>query len=348
MTRSAKWGIGFSLIAAISLAASPAFGQERAPQSQIFSTFAGPAGVVESIGGVSLDGRAVQGREAIWGGELIEVGANTGARIQLHAAGQVTLPAGARARLAVTTDPKSSRAVLIASLMSGAMAVTLQPAALAYVEAGRSAYTASEGASFRLTLREGKAVIAIAGGVVREETKIPQQKPIISPVGIGRGFTRTKTNGVEQRQYKITRPKGPRGPSVSGESALADPCPKSEDLQGDPVPAGTPVRFELAPGTPGTVTPPVTATDANGIVTVNYRAGARTGKGKLLITAEDKEASTTCEWDVQVMSPLWFWTVQHKALVAIGAAAAAAVPTVIVTTRDDKRIRPIPPPVVTP
>jgi hypothetical protein len=339
MMRSVNWGICLCLLAAIS---QSAFAQESAAQAQVVSVFASPAGVLETFGGVRVNGRAAQWREAIWGGELIEVGAQASARVLLPAAGQVTLPAGSRARLAVTSDAKLSRAILIASLLDGALAVTLQPACEAYVEAGGLAYVATAGAAFRLTLRGDKAVLTIASGAVREVAELPQTKITITPVGIDRSITKTKTNGSKEVKARFTRPKGSGGPSVSGESA------ETLDMQGqgqEPV-VNTPVSFVLTPATLGTINPTRTFTDANGIATANFLAGSRTGKGKLRITAE--ETGDFVDWDVEVMSPFGYWVSQNKALVAIGVTAAVAVPVVLVTTRNDNRIRPVPPPVIVP
>jgi hypothetical protein len=105
---------------------------------------------------VSIDGRVAQGETPIWGGEFIRVRADRTARVALASIGQVTLSHGAMVRFATarSTAGDEDYEVLVASITAGSVEIRLNPGAGAYVEAGRSALTASRGARFGVSTVE--------------------------------------------------------------------------------------------------------------------------------------------------------------------------------------------------
>lgn len=60
----------------------------------------GLIGTIESSGLMLIDGRVVNGRRTLGGGELLEVPAHVAAQAVLHGIGQVELGGGSRVRLA--------------------------------------------------------------------------------------------------------------------------------------------------------------------------------------------------------------------------------------------------------
>lgn len=143
---------------------------------RLYATAAfGPIGVVYSSGAMTINNRLAQGQQAIWDGDLIETLAGASANVTLDVTGQVTLASGAAVRLATkptAVDEDNVGHVLVASLVKGDMVVRLKQEARAYIEAGGSAYTTSWGASFRIEVREGGAIIHEANGSVRIEPRI--------------------------------------------------------------------------------------------------------------------------------------------------------------------------------
>jgi hypothetical protein len=166
----------FALAIGAGAAPLPAFANddksERPPLAP--SASAAPIGVVDAFGGATIDGRAVQGRREIWGGELIQARAGTSLRAQLNAVGQVTLTPESIARFATaaaTSHPGDERRILIISLLSGEIKAELKPEATAYIEAREKAFTASAGAGFRIAIREGEVEVETESGYLRQQNK---------------------------------------------------------------------------------------------------------------------------------------------------------------------------------
>lgn len=323
-----------------------------------------PIGVIESFGGATINGRAVQGREPIWGGELIQAKGLSGARITLNGIGQATLAPGTSAHLATglaDLTGNSANRVLTALLLTGELRVKLQSGAGAYLEAGGSAFTASAGASFRLAMRDGQAVVAATIGVVSEEpltqskyriTEVnsPGTRPISppSPPFLAKNETRVPPNGNVGLVVKVEQRKPPRGnkrseqggPSVS--DSLGDEQNPADDWEPAP---GVIVRFELIPPTLGTFDPPEAVTDQQGIARTTFRAGSAAGTSKLKITETATGESIEVDWDL-IVERKKFWTTKNKLLVS--SVATAAVTGLVIGKLNSKPIAPLPPPIVIP
>ena len=327
----------------------------------------GPIGAIESFGQIRINGRIAQPQESLWGGELLQASANANVRVSLDAVGQVRLGSGTLVRLATAwtkLGDNTYRRVLIVSLIQGEVCANLQPEASAYIESCGSAFTASDGASFRIGVREGRAVVKAASGIVRAEAPIPPVKIIIRPVDIDRrtgnpipakAASAKKRSGEAGRQsVQLTRLKMNSTirnvlytPGLGfqnlrftpGLGFIEDQVPQGEE----PVPH-TSVRFEFIPSNIGDFTTPQTVkTDARGIATVNFKASPSPGRGRLRVTAEETGDFIELEFIVTVPG---FWTVRHA--LPVFAVAAVGIATGITVARDRRSIKPIPPPVILP
>src|ERR1700754_1158262 len=120
-----------SLIAG--LAPSPSYGSDKNSEDKPVRLYVngdmGPIGKIERISESIINGRTVQGEQAIWGGEWLQAPAGRMVRVSLDQVGQVTLQGGTMAKLGVTRrrfDDNVDGAVLIASLITGKVTVKLQ------------------------------------------------------------------------------------------------------------------------------------------------------------------------------------------------------------------------------
>lgn len=146
----------------------------RLPAREAF----GPIGKIYSLGGISINGRAVSGEQMIWGSELLEAAGNASACVLLDSIGLVTLARGAIAKLATkATNLDDSRTpyVLVATLTSGDIVVKLEQDAAAYIETCGLVFISSLGASFRIGIREGQPMIDTMRGAVKME---PQESRV--------------------------------------------------------------------------------------------------------------------------------------------------------------------------
>src|SRR6266851_2271415 len=190
----------FCLIAALTVGLAPApacaadntNGQER--PIRLFATARyGPIGAIMmnslSPRAVAIDGRFAQGEELIWGGELIKVLSDRTVCIALDSIGQATLSRGAMVRLANARASSEDRGyeVLVASIVQGSVELRLNAAAGAYVEAPGSAFIASPGASFRVRVEDGRALLSTLVGTVRvQDQPVPQDVNIRVVDDLGR------------------------------------------------------------------------------------------------------------------------------------------------------------------
>jgi hypothetical protein len=128
-------------------------------------------GQIESDGAVLIDGRLAHRAERLRGGELIQTPGSSGARISLDSLGQITLTSQAVVRVnvvAVGTEARSLSRVLVASLIKGEMSVQLGRGSSGYIQAGSSGFVALDGASFRVSIRDGRAMVSLVKGTVEE------------------------------------------------------------------------------------------------------------------------------------------------------------------------------------
>lgn len=128
-----------------------------------------PIGTIESTSTILINGRAVNGRNQLWDGELLQAPPNTSAAIKLDALGQVTLAGGAQVRLATASNAnESGKRMLVASVYSGQIEVELAPAASAYLEAAGKAWLAGGNSKLSVGVNNGAAEFRSAKGSTGE------------------------------------------------------------------------------------------------------------------------------------------------------------------------------------
>ena len=301
----------------------------------------GPIGAIKlnSLSGaaVAIDGRIAQGEAPIWGGELIKVRADRTVRVALDSIGQVTLAQGAMVRFATARSSSGDAGydVLVASIVAGSVDVNLNAGAGAYVEAGRSAFTASRGASFSVSVQEGHASLSTVGGVVRvqDQAAVPQDVNIRvvddlgRPVSSGSQFS-VRARSTRQVQVQVTDKNDKPLPDLPVLFSLGNPCLGSLGL-------GAVAVLTL-----------VQKTDKRGIAAVPLVAGAAKCAASIIAKVEGTNASVTVQTNVQSAR---FLNTQNTLLIA-AAAAAAAIGIYFATSGSESKepITPVPPPGVKP
>jgi hypothetical protein len=302
----------------------------------------GPIGTIKlnslSDPAVAIDGRIAQGEAPIWGGELINVRTDRTARLAFDSIGQVTLARGAMVRFATTraASADSSYEILVASIVAGSVVVKLNAGAGAYVEAGRSALTASRGASFTVSVEGGRVSLTTAAGVVRvQDQPAPPQDVNIRvvddlgrPVASGSQFS-VRARSTRQIQVQVTDKNDKPLPDLPVLFSLGDPCLGTLGL-------GAVAGLTL-----------VQKTDNRGIAAVPLVAGAARCAASIIAKVEGTNASVTIQANVQ--PNVGFWSAQNTLLV-VAAAAAAGVTTgvVVANSGGNEPITPVPPPGVKP
>ncbi|MFP5261283.1 MAG: hypothetical protein ACLGJB_05185 [Blastocatellia bacterium] len=293
------------------------------------SALMGPIGKVESFDAVTINGLIARGDRSLWGGEMIQAPAGSGAQVWLDSVGQVTFKNGAAARLATsptTFDDASHGLSLVASLAIGDITVRLKPNAAAYVEAGGSVFTASSGSAFKVGLREGGPVLEVLSGNVQAGTQTSQAK-FIRPLGRGLDLS-IKARGTRQLQVRVT------------------------DENDKPLP-DVPVVFSLGGGGVGSLSAAgqaaastVTVTSgANGVATVSFTAAATPATGTVTAAVPGTTATATGSVNVGAAVGLSTGLVAGITAVAVsGTVAAIAIPKLT----GDKKVKEEGPTVITP
>lgn len=301
-----------------------------------------PIGSVESLEAFAINSRHADAGSLLWGDELIEAPAGASARALLEDLGQVTLAGGSRARLAATAvsmDPR--RRVLGASLFNGGMVVKLHPGVSSVVQAGGAIFVAPRGSRFRVMLVEGRAVIDAADIAVLEigdwRTAAPSNLAELAP--------QTGQSGQQAAPRKyVIRPVGLSSNLVVRARSTRQIEVRVTDEDDRPIP-GVPVIFSLSSsGAPslGSLGAGAAAslsakvfTDALGIASVSYTAGAEATTGSVSATVEGTNATWVGQINLIKVVP-GFWTPQNAVPVMATAAAAAAVGVIKTVTKDDK------------
>ena len=334
--------IGMSLIAVLMISSLPrnvhaAGGADGEARIRLRATaFEGPIGSVSAFGSISINGRKVTGQESLWGGELIEAAQGAGTSASFDSIGSVTLGEGAAARFSAARPSveEDGRRLLIASLVRGSLAIELHSDAGAYVEAGTARFTALRGASFRVAMRDGRAVLNTVSGTVNTEMQQGRPTYKIRPVDeLGRPVDLGRTLSVRARstrnfQIQVTDENDKPIPDLPILFSLGNPCLGSLGLGAA---AGSSFRKK---------------TDNKGIAAVPFIVGAAKCIGSLSARVEGTNAEFTQEVGVQRHS---FWNTQNSLIVAgiVGAGILASV-LIINSGGNDQPIRPVPPPVVKP
>jgi hypothetical protein len=302
----------------------------------------GPIGVIKlnSLSAVAIDGRLAQGEASIWGGELIKVAADRSVRIALASIGQVTLARGSMVRIARAraSSDDAGYEVLVASIVAGSVEVKLNAAAGAYVEAGSSAFTASRGASFSVSVEEGRASLSTAAGDVRvQDQPVPQDVNIRvvddlgRPVSSGSQFS-VRARSTRQVQVQVTDKNDKPLPDLPVLFSLGNPCLGTLGL-------GAVAGLTL-----------VQKTDKRGIAAVPLVAGAAKCAASIVAKVEGTNASVTIQANIQ--STTGFFSTQNTILVVAAAAAVAGTVTGVVVSNSGSSsntpLTPVPPPTVKP
>jgi hypothetical protein len=274
----------------------------------------GPIGAVKlnslSDAVVAIDGRVAHGEAAIWGGEVIKVIADRTVSVALDSIGQIKL---ARRTVVSFSKARSSSDdagydVLIASLLTGSAEVKLNPRAGAYIEAGQAALSATRGASFKVSVEDGRASLDTYAGVVRVQDQAPLQDLKIRVVDdLGRAVSSgsqlsVRARSTRQVQVQVTDKNDRPVPDLPVLFSLGDPCLGS-----------------LGVGAVAGLTM-MQKTDKRGIAAVPLVAGAAKCAASIVAKVEGANASVTIQTNVQ--SGARFWNTQNTALAAAAAAAA--------------------------
>jgi hypothetical protein len=291
---------------------------------------------VNAFGSLSINGKQVVGENFLWGGELIEATRGTATSVSFDSIGSVTLAEGAAARFSATRSSadEAGRRVLIASLVRGNVEIALHPDAGAYVEAGGSRFSAMRGASFRIGIQSGRAVLNTISGTVNAEVQQGRPNYKIRPVDeLGRPVDLGRTLSVRARstrnfQIQVTDENDKPIPDLPILFSLGSPCLGSLGLG-----AGAGTSFKKN-------------TDNKGIAGVPFLVGAAKCVGSLTAKVEGTSTEFTQEVGVQQKS---FWNTQNSLIIAglVGAGVLASI-LIINSGGDDQRIQPVPPPVVKP
>lgn len=301
-------------------------GSDEIKPFRLYSTeMTGPIGRAFSTGqgrfALKVNGRATEGEQAIWGGQLIEAPAKAGAKLQFDSLGEITLAPRAKARFLLS---ESDSRVLIASIIDGDIKVRLEPDAATVVSAYGSIFSSSRGAAFRLMTRGAGATVETISGSV--ETQQPaQRRYVVRPVGSGSNIS-VRARTTRQIQVRVT------------------------DENDDPVP-DIPIIFALASSGgnfagsfPGGGTTVTVRTNAQGIARTDFTSGSAAVTNTISAVVEN----TRFSWEgTLTVTAGGFWTARNTAII-VGIAAGAAIGIAIAATSDDEEIRPLPPPRVNP
>jgi len=331
MFRNMLYRTGISLIVVsicLALVPTPASGRDETPV-RLYATTEGPIGTVYSVVPFAIERRLAGGEQTIWGNELIQSPPDSSVIVRLHSIGQVSLKPGAMARLAVMRRFCGDRShrLLVASLISGELAVSLDREAGAYIEACGSAFTTSDGANFRVKTRDGRALIDVTSGEVETEPQAaqrdlkirlvePNADPLKPPIDLGLRLD-VERRTTREAQWQVT------------------------DAHDKPVPdiplvltiAGNIGRFGNAATFTGT-------TNAQGIVSAPFTAGSAPGEG----TISANIPGTNVSADVRVTVKSKSTSMRNKIL--IGAAAAVTTTVIVIKVTEKGPLEQAPPPAV--
>lgn len=300
----------------------------------------GPIGKVYSLGGISINGRAVSGEQMIWGGELLQVSDDASACVVLDSLGRVVLQRGTTLRLATTlgsTDGEAAAQVLIVSLTSGNIRVQLQQDASAYLATCGAAFTTTSGASFHVEIRDDQPVITVSSGAVEIDPSNQDVEYIVEPV-IADPLT-----GRPTRRAPSTRRVPPSTPATVQQQQVSVKVSERNKKTKRIKPAGPGRKVTIALLTPGVgevgSQSRTVVTNDFSVATATFTAGPNPGETKVRATDE-----SGAEWvgKIIVAPPPGFWRTRNKILLG----AAAAVIIFFDRHGSGKPLRQEPPPII--
>jgi hypothetical protein len=290
-----------------------------------------PAGVIESLGAIKIDGRVAQSGTILWGNELLQAPAVEGAQITLDEIGLISLRGGATIKLVSALRAERGAPTLFAYLMAGAMTVKLNDGAIARICAGDSIFVFSPGSSARMLVSEGHGRILSFNGSVKEDsdwrlfravhgaliqTITNQSGPQMTPgeyriepynftFGLG-GYADVEARSARYLQFRVTDKDDRPAPDLLLLILLKS--------NGDPSDVGT-INYGA--------TMMRVMTDHNGVATARFEAGLTIGAIAPIevIIAKNNQA---LKGNIRIVKPKGFWTLK-KAGPVMGAVAAGAV-----------------------
>jgi hypothetical protein len=175
------------------------------------NTTATPIGTVEATGTILINGRATQGKNAVWDGELLQAAPGARASVKFEALGQLTLAGGSLVRVA-TAASENARRTLVTSVYSGQIELELKPAASAYLEAAGKAWLASSSTKLSLNVRDGAATLKTTQGQVGELGSFALSLPSLQSAKIAQSIAKPDLKAVERdsllRSIKLVTNRG--------------------------------------------------------------------------------------------------------------------------------------------
>lgn len=316
----------FSLIAALlasqSLIPARADGDRDRPIRLYANAGGGPVGSIDAWSRVAIDGRDTMGERLIWGGELIQARSGS-VHVLIEGTARVSLARGAIVRLARTRNDfdEGEGNVLVATIIAGSASIRLDERACAYVEAFGSAFVASRAARFRVDLQGEKVSLAVTSGTVDQAQTTPQRNYRIRPVGLGAALS-VRARATRQIQVQVV------------------------DENDRPV-RDVPVLFALGSGGGGSfggaaaATSITVTTNAQGIATTTFTAGATPSSTSITATVPGTNASFTTSVTISAAPVLSATTL--TVLAAAGGAAAAGIAVGVTRNNKQQDITPLPP-----
>jgi len=299
-----------------------------------------PAGAIESLGTVRVDGRIARSGAILWGNELLQAPEVESAQIRLKEIGLISLQGGSIIKLASVLRDDEGASTLFAYLVTGAITIKLNDRANARICAGDSIFAFSPGSSARALVREGRGRILSSNGEVKEtndwylfrsayvsvnrvigqdakqgasqmtpgEYKI---EPYNFTFGLG-GYADIEARSARYLQFRVTDKDDKPAPDLLLLILL-----KKKGGSGDSSDVGT-INY-------GATMMRVT-TDHNGVATARFDAGVTIGAiapFEVIIMKNNQ----TFTGNIRIVKPKGFWTMKNAGpvMATVAAAAVAAV-----------------------
>src|SRR5215471_1191285 len=298
---------------------------------------ASPAGAIESLGAIRIDGRVARSGAVLWGNELLEAPAIESAQVTLNETGLITLSGGSAIKLASTLRDAEGASTLLTYLIAGAMTIRLNDRAGARICAGDSIFAFSPGSSARLLVNEGHGRVLSSKGGVKEDSdwRLFRAAPLafqagaqmtpgeykITPYnftfGLG-GYADIEARSVRYLQFRVTDKDDKEAPDLALLILLKN--------KGDSSGAGS-INYGA--------TMMSVSTDAQGVVTVRFDAGVTIGAEtqlKVIIVGKKPapeniqapENNQALIVNIRIVKPKGFWTLKNAGPLMTTVAAAAA------------------------
>jgi hypothetical protein len=288
-----------------------------------------PAGVIESLGVIRIDGRVARSGAVLLGNELIEAPAIESAQVTLNETGRITLSGGSSLKFVSVLREGDGVSTLFAYLMAGAMTISLNGRASARICANDSIFALSPGSSARLLVSEGHGRALSSKGEVKEDSdwRLFRAAPVaiqtgaqttpgeykIEPYnftfGLG-GYADIEARSVRYLQFRVTDKDDRPAPDL----LLLILLKNKGDSPGD----GS-INY-------GATMMRVT-TDHDGVATARFDAGVIIGANASLEVTIAKN-NQTLNVNIRIVKPKGFWTLKNALSLMTTTAAASAVTAV--------------------